>query len=93
MTDQERWDREKAIGGRAFPTNGYGGGMSLRDYLAGQALIGLLAFSPGGADTSEQYGPKTAARDAYLFADAMLARRVECPEPVPEKPAETWERE
>lgn len=88
MTDQERWDREKAIGGRAFPTNGYGDGMSLRDWFAGQALMGLLAFSPEGCDSGGNFGFRSAAKEAYQYADAMLARRIECPEPVPEKPAE-----
>jgi hypothetical protein len=88
MTDQERWDREKAIGGRAFPTNGYGDGMSLRDWFAGQALAGLLAFSPEGCDSSGNFGFRAAAKEAYWYADAMLARRTECPEPAPTQAAE-----
>ncbi len=47
------------------------GGMSLRDWFAGQALAGMLA-DPGvrGPDIAE-----AAASDAYTFADAMLEAR------------------
>jgi hypothetical protein len=48
-------------------------GMSLRDYFAGQALVGLLAFSPAEAD--RQLPPGAAADDAYRIADAMLVAR------------------
>ena len=41
------------------------GGMTLRDYFAGQAM---LLKSNGRA-------PRAAADDAYEYADAMLARR------------------
>lgn len=45
------------------------GGMSLRDYFAGQALTGLLA-------DQKRDGSLTAyADDAYAFADAMIAAR------------------
>lgn len=69
-------------GGSAFPIEGhiyqYAGeqkaiypqyGMSLRDWFAGQALIGLLSNvrSTGGMNTS--------AEDAYKVADAMLEAR------------------
>ena len=58
----------------AFP-DGYRGesGMRLRDYFAGQALAGLLAWSPDGSEL--QYDPDTAAEKAYEMADAMLAER------------------
>ena len=68
-------------GGPAFPIvqeyRGYDGcwagfetigGMSLRDWFAGQALIGLLA--------KDWYSPTMAAEGAYSIADAMLAARV-----------------
>jgi hypothetical protein len=42
-----------------------GGGMTLRDYFAGQALMGLV----------NQYHPDGAAKLAYEYADAMLAAR------------------
>lgn len=45
------------------------GGMSLRDWFAGQALTGLLASPRGPAND------KSAATAAYLVADAMLQQR------------------
>lgn len=67
-------------GGRAFPvcvadspTHGvvYGiDGMSLRDYFAGQAIAGALAYSGQPWDTIERE-----AERAYQIADAMLAAR------------------
>lgn len=44
-------------------------GMSLRDYLAGQALNGLLS------DPEVDQIPSDLARAAYELADAMLAER------------------
>lgn len=44
-------------------------GMSLRDYFAGQALVGTLA----GPDAGPR--DKDIARRAYELADAMLAER------------------
>ena len=76
----------KIDGGPAFPTHGghhpdddprnhtLGGGMSMRDWFAGQALIGLLA-NPNhqvGTVTFERIG-----QDAYKFAYAMIAARDE----------------
>lgn len=44
-------------------------GMKLRDYFAGQALAGLLACPrTSGEDTAF-------AKDAYEYADAMIAER------------------
>lgn len=46
-------------------------GMTLRDYFAGQALVGIVANSLG-----KQEKPEGAfAYGAYLIADAMLAQR------------------
>lgn len=66
-------------GGPAFPQDHSlsFSGMSLRDYFAGQALIGILA------NTAEKYvavygtgrAQERVAGDAYLLADAMLAAR------------------
>lgn len=42
-------------------------GMSLRDYFAGQALVGILC--------ERIIDSVTAARTAYEFADAMLQER------------------
>jgi hypothetical protein len=72
-------------GGPAFPvpvqddrdcagrfTSGYAG-MSLRDWFAGQAVVGLFAAT---ADpNSSELSCDKAARLAYETADAMLAER------------------
>lgn len=55
-------------GGAGFD---YHGGMSLRDYLAGQAIIGLLSF-PGSRDGCPA---ASFAEAAYKQADAMLKAR------------------
>ncbi|WP_374633964.1 hypothetical protein [Ferrovibrio sp.] len=44
-------------------------GMSLRDWFAGQALVGLIAQTMK-ADRAEEF-----ARQAYVSADAMLEAR------------------
>ena len=59
-------------GGPAFPVQHREGGpdegMSLRDYFAGQALVGILMnFGPSPS--------KYRAGQAYEFADAMLEAR------------------
>ena len=71
----------KNDGGPAFPircsggigtdeTYHYAGGMSLRDWFAGQALKGLMAlWLPGSVW-------KDATRDAFMIADEMLVARV-----------------
>lgn len=66
----------------AFPTHGQAegddprnqilsGGMTIRDYFAAAALQGLCAILPDMID------PKLSevAKDAYLFADAMITER------------------
>jgi len=46
-------------------------GISLRDYFAGQALVGLLASeTPTKCEKADRN-----AKDAYIVADAMLAER------------------
>lgn len=52
----------------AFPVPGAALGMSLRDYFAGQALVGLLADGLGN-------NCPDVARGAYGVADAMMAER------------------
>jgi hypothetical protein len=47
-------------------------GMTLRDYFAGQALVGILAATPNKIFHSSQAD----ASAAYKIADAMLAERV-----------------
>lgn len=50
--------------------NIYSTGMTLRDWFAGQALIGIVA-------RGKTLGVVDSARDAYLIADAMLKVRKE----------------
>jgi hypothetical protein len=61
-------------GGPAFPEHDTFGtnipGMSLRDYFAGQALMGLLA-----ADTGGSWDKNRCAEAAYFLAEAMLTVR------------------
>lgn len=45
--------------------------MSLRDWFAGQALAGWLAFPSDG----QQGSAGVAASEAYKIADAMIAER------------------
>jgi hypothetical protein len=45
-------------------------GMSLRDYIAIQAMSGALGGVPGG-----HLSPENLARESYLHADAMLRER------------------
>jgi hypothetical protein len=52
------------------------GGMTLRDYFAGQALAGQLAFSPS-VPFKKYHQPEEVAAACYRFADAMLAARKE----------------
>jgi hypothetical protein len=67
-------------GGPAFPKQSADGewyeGMSLRDWFAGQALVGLLAsghpsYNLADTDQNAQY----AAFRAYVMAEEMLAAR------------------
>ncbi len=74
-------DRKIDNGGHAFPVCFEGGqnsgkqpyfheGMSLRDWFAGQALVGMMrAMSPYSNDFERS------AREAYVQADAMIAAR------------------
>ena len=77
LTDETA--KGKPANPQAFPFSAeYGhpaacGGMSLRDWFAGQAMSGLLA-------SNARYGGKIDDRvalsaDAYAHADAMLAAR------------------
>lgn len=49
-------------------------GMTLRDYFAGCALMGLCAF-PGPLGHTREPGPEDHATMAYRYADAMLEER------------------
>lgn len=69
--------KQHRTGGAAFPrpTSDMPGqvGMHLRDYFAGQALVGLLAAYAGGEERFPADGK--AAQWAYEYADAMIAHR------------------
>lgn len=78
MTETEKFF--EAAGGTAFPYVAEGGsdsglhaelrpGMTLRDWFAGQALAGHLAWGSDGEKADEL------AKGAYLVADAMLKER------------------
>jgi len=62
-------------GGPAFPYRAYSGipepGMTLRDYFAAKALLGICA----NQDNRAYKNPETFAVAAYTLADAMLAAR------------------
>ena len=49
----------------AFPRDGYQEGMTLRDYFAGQALVGMIA----------DYNITDSAKYSYEAADEMLKAR------------------
>jgi hypothetical protein len=71
MSNEPAFPHIKAVGHKD-----YAGGMTLRDYFAGQALIGIL--SGGFADTvphDDVEGGRQAAQFAYQYADAMLTAR------------------
>lgn len=65
----------------AFPRRSVGdGGMSLRDYLAGQALAGIMsnvATSEGVDFLPDDACREAVAEAAYRLADAMLCERGE----------------
>lgn len=77
-------------GGPAFPTSvafdpgaDFGNGMivrgdkgmTLRDWFAGQALVGLLIKADEANSDGWSWRTGTLAGDAFLFADDMLAAR------------------
>ncbi len=78
-SESEKW------GGRAFPYTvadpatgavEYSQGMTLRDWLAGQALAGMLAFDGYVVPIAEtRPTSEVFAHSAYEIADAMLAAR------------------
>ena len=69
-------------GGQAFPMHERDDalrGMSLRDWFAGQALAGYMAYSHPQSIVG--IFPESAAKVAYECADAMLAARNERQKP------------
>lgn len=61
-------DKRQTAGSRYAQEFVYHPGMSLRDYFAGQALVGLLACSEIIIGDENKY-----AESAYKYADAMVA--------------------
>ena len=52
------------------------GGLTIRDYFAGQALVGMLANSTVEVtSTNDTPGEVVVVKICYLFADTMLAER------------------
>ncbi len=49
----------------------YAGGLTIRDWFAGQALSGLMASH----DWKHMYDTDSYADDAYKLADSMMAKR------------------
>ena len=76
-------DDEKKTGGQAYPAawgnHEQGGndvpGMSLRDWFAGQALMGIASIQAEGFSLCEG----DAAKWAYTYADAMIEARKDTP--------------
>jgi len=64
-------------GGPAFPAQFFderATGITMRDYFAAKAMLGLSASSDE-AGTIVQHGYKWIAEEAYKIADAMLQER------------------
>lgn len=77
-------------GGAAFPTHGghpgddwrnriIGGGMTLRDWFAGQALAGVISACSRDSMRMGQSLEGHFAKNAYSVADAMIATRMKGP--------------
>ena len=79
---------KKETGGPAFPNTvlitdeAYADlrGMTLRDYFAAKAMQGFIAYMGCEAEATDRLGGpnnEVIARNAYLYADAMLKAREE----------------
>jgi hypothetical protein len=65
-------------GGSAFPISRpdwYEGGMTLRDWFAGQALIAVSCRWGGTLGDIDNAAAQRSAEIAYRIADAMIAER------------------
>lgn len=65
-------------GGMYTASDKYGaeaGGMTLRDYFAGQALAGIAACLPPNSNYWTGDPPTEIVKQAYKLADAMLAQK------------------
>lgn len=61
---------------KAFSSDNWGGGMSLRDWFAGQAMAAIIAKAPNERVAREMSAMVAEiACGAYDYADAMLAER------------------
>ena len=65
----------KPSGGPAFARPDGSEGMTLRDYLAGQALAGMPLKDDGQRPSGASLDFMWAAAAAYKYADAMIAER------------------
>ena len=63
-------DPEQPAFPRSYVADGHNG-MTLRDWFAGQALVGMMQAMRPYSDR-----PRQCAVDAYLQADAMMAARL-----------------
>ena len=55
-------------------------GMTLRDWFAGQALSGMMAYqNPSRGDFHTNCDDETISKCAYSYADAMIAARNNLP--------------
>lgn len=62
--------------GQAEPIMETVGGMSLRDWFAGQAMVGLTAHPKcGPVGHGYETATNCVAREAYALADALLSER------------------
>lgn len=77
FTEYEQWDDEAArYRSHILPD----GGMSLRDYFAAKALVGILdscmsVMQDGDEFSTRWHNATNTAQMAYEMADAMLAER------------------
>jgi hypothetical protein len=62
-------------GGPAFPRLSEAPGLSIRDWLAGMAMQGLLSHWQGLEENPSEEELNVGATSAYQFADAMLKAR------------------
>lgn len=70
-----QWETVYAIGGGTSQKISHPG-MSLRDWFAGKALVGLLACQDASTTGTGIFtNDAAAAKAAYALADAMLAER------------------
>lgn len=68
----------KDTGGQAFPVDtgtAFFAGMTLRDYFAGQALVGLIRMPPEARGLNQEAYSIIIARASYSYANAMITER------------------